>query len=80
MDRKERVFELLEELTSVEEISAFDELAGDLGIDSLGMITLLVSIEDTFQIELEESDMDPMALQTVDDIVQLLGKYLGEEK
>lgn len=74
------VFELLSELTSMEEISEYDELAGDLGMDSLGMITLLVAIEDTFQIELEESDMDPLALQTVDDIVQLLEKYLEEQE
>ena len=55
MELRERVFELLAELTSMEEISEYDELAGDLGLDSLGMITLLVAIEDTFQIELEES-------------------------
>ena len=80
MELRERVFELLMELTSMEEISEYDELAGDLGLDSLGMITLLVAIEDTFQIELEESDMDPLALQTVDDIVQLLEKYLEERE
>lgn len=80
MELRERVFELLSELTSMEEISEYDELAGDLGMDSLGMITLLVAIEDTFQIELEESDMDPLALQTVDDIVQLLEKYLEEQE
>ncbi|MBS5724705.1 MAG: acyl carrier protein [Clostridiales bacterium] len=80
MELRERVFELLAELTSMEEISEYDELAGDLGLDSLGMITLLVAIEDTFQIELEESDMDPLALQTVDDIVQLLEKYLEERE
>lgn len=80
MELRERVFELLMELTSMEEISEYDELAGDLGLDSLGMITLLVAIEDTFHIELEESDMDPLALQTVDDIVQLLEKYLEERE
>lgn len=76
MELQGRVFELLAELTAIEEISEYDELAGDLGLDSLGMITLLVAIEDTFQIELEESDMDPLVLQTVDDIIKLLGKYL----
>ncbi len=76
MELQKRVFELLEEITQVEKISVYDELAADLGLDSLGMITLLVALEDTFHIELDESDMDPLALQTVDDIVQLVEKYL----
>ena len=76
MELQKRVFELLEEITQVEKISVYDELAADLGLDSLGMITLLVALEDTFNIELDESDMDPLALQTVDDIVQLVEKYL----
>lgn len=76
MPIKEQVFELLEGLTAVEEISVYDELAGDLGMDSLGLITLLVAVEDTFQIELDESDLDPFALQTVDDIVRLAEKYV----
>ena len=76
MELQKRVFELLEEITQMEKISVYDELAADLGLDSLGMITLLVALEDTFHIELDESDMDPLALQTVDDIVQLADKYL----
>lgn len=79
MTIKERVFELLEGLTAMEEISEYDELAGDLGLDSLGLVTLLVAVEDTFQIELDESDMDPLILQTVDDIVQMVGKYAETE-
>lgn len=79
MPIKERVFELLEGLTAVEEISVYDELAEDLGLDSLGMVTLLVALEDAFQIELDESDLDPFALQTVDDIVRLAEKYMKEE-
>ena len=78
MQMQDRVFELLEGLTSIEEISEYDELASDLGLDSLGMINLLIAIEDTFQIELDESDMEPLALQTVYDIIQLVEKYLEE--
>lgn len=79
MEIQERVFELLEEITMVGEISVYDELAADLGLDSLGMISLLVALEDAFHIELDESDLDPLALQTVADIVQLMEKYLEEE-
>ncbi len=79
MEIQERVFELLEEITMVGEVSVYDELTTDLGLDSLGMISLLVALEDTFHIELDESDMDPLALQTVADIVQLIEKYMEEK-
>ncbi len=79
MELQKRVFEILEEITMVEKISVYDELAADLGLDSLGMITLLVALEDNLHIELDESDMDPLALQTVEDIVQLAEKYLEGE-
>lgn len=80
MELQKRVFELLEEITMVEKISVYDELAADLGLDSLGMISLLIALEDTFHIELDESDMDPLALQTVDDIVQLAERYVEGER
>ncbi len=79
MEIQEQVFELLEEITMVGEVSVYDELTTDLGLDSLGMISLLVALEDTFHIELDESDMDPLALQTVADIVQLIEKYMEEK-
>ena len=79
MEIQERVFELLEEITMVGEVSVYDELTTDLGLDSLGMISLLVALEDTFHIELDESDMDPLALQTVADIVQRIEKYMEEK-
>lgn len=53
MEIQERVFELLEEITMVGEVSVYDELTTDLGLDSLGMISLLVALEDTFHIELD---------------------------
>ena len=79
MEIQEQVFELLEEITMVGEVSVYDELTTDLGLDSLGMISLLVALEDTFHIELDETDMDPLALQTVADIVQLIEKYMEEK-
>ena len=35
-------------------------------------------IEDVFEIELEESDMNPFALITVEDIIALVAKYKHE--
>ena len=70
-----KVIELLEELslTEITEISA--TLLDDLGFDSLRLVMILVSIEETFDIQLDESDMDPFALLTVADVIELVRKY-----
>ena len=41
------------------------------------MVTLLVEIEKTFGIELDEADMNPFDLTTVQDVVDMVGKYCG---
>ena len=42
------------------------------------MVELMVAIEDKFNIEIEESDLDPAALQTVSQIYDLIEKYTEE--
>ena len=49
-----------------------------LGLDSLSTVELIVSIEDTFCIQFDESDLDPQRIQTVDDIYQLIARYVKE--
>ena len=75
-----QVVELLESISlkTVEDLSL--TLVGDLGLDSLKMVMLLVMIEDSFEIELDESDMNPFALITVEDVIDLVAKYTVSEK
>ena len=75
---KDKVFEILGDMCteSISDTSA--TLQGDLSLDSLNMVMLLVMIEDVFEIELEESDMNPFALITVEDIIALVAKYKHE--
>ena len=53
-------------------------LQDDLAMDSLSMVSLLIGIEDVFEIELDEADMNPFGLGTVQDVVDLVEKYVGE--
>ena len=69
---------ILEELSGVSNLKENDTLLGDVGLDSLGMITLILAIEDALHVELEESDMNPYDLKTVSDVVKLAEKYKGE--
>ncbi len=77
MNITEKVTEILSELSGCEEIDFEDELQNDLGLDSLELVTLLVELEEVFQIELKESDMNPFDLNTVADVVTLVSRYCG---
>ena len=75
-----KVVEILEDLclTSIDDTSK--TLIGDLAMDSLRMVMLLVMIEDVFEIELDESDMNPFKLRTVNDVINLVSKYKIESE
>ena len=76
-ETEKQVMELLEELCLTPVTDRSLTLVGDLALDSLRMVMLLVTLEDTFEIELDESDMDPFALETVQDVVELAEKYVS---
>ena len=67
-DIEKQVIELLEDMTLTEIEDTSKTLTADLAMDSLRMVMLLVTLEDTFGIELDESDMNPFSLITVRDV------------
>lgn len=75
---KEKVNMILKEKSFCDEITSELKLREDLGLDSLNMVELMVELEDKFNIEIEESDLDPAALQTVSQIYDLVEKYTEE--
>ena len=52
----------------------------ELSFDSLMMVTLLLELEECFDIELDESDMNPFALETVEQVILLMEKYAEKTK
>ena len=79
MDVQERVFNIIRELSGVENISLESSLQGEIYLDSLSMVTLLIMVEDGFNIVLDESDMNPFDLLTVNDVIALVNKYVGDK-
>ena len=77
MNIEEKGKGILSELSGGEVIANDTILQDDLALDSLLMVTLLVEIEKTFGIELNEADMNPCDLTTVQDVVDMVGKYCG---
>ena len=80
MDVQKAVFDIIRELSGVESIELDASLQKDIFLDSLGMVTLLIMVEDEFKIDLDESDMNPFDLITVNDVVGLVKKYMEGEK
>ena len=78
MQIEEKVISILEELSGKTEIGEQERLQEELGLDSLAMVGLLVEIEETFEITLDESDMNPYDLNTVKDVIELVQKYRGD--
>lgn len=75
----DRVARILKELSGLDEIKPEDSLQQDLALDSMLMVTLLIELEDEFDIELDEADMNPFELNTVQDTVDLVDKYGGDQ-
>lgn len=75
----EQTADILMELSGLDNIKPEDSLKDTLALDSLSMVTLLIEIEDRFGIRLNESDMDPNALASVEDVYELVKKYRSED-
>ena len=73
----DKVAIILSELSGIDNICLEHELENDLALDSLQMITLLMMLEESFLIVLDESDMNPLNLATVQQVVKLVEKYVG---
>lgn len=78
MKIEEKVKEILFELSGEEITDNSVTLQEDLALDSLLMVTLLIEIEDAFSIELDESDMNPFDLDTVQSVIDMVSKYCGD--
>jgi len=75
MEIFDKVKAVLTEICGVESIRPEQELQHDLALDSLQLVTLLMLLEENFQIVLEESDMNPFDLINVYDVINLVEKY-----
>ena len=79
MNTYEIIKSIICEISGAEDISISDELQRDICLDSLGMVTLLIEIEERFGFEFDESDMNPYDLTTVFDVTELVDKYFDRK-
>ena len=79
MNIETKVKQLLSELSGEESVENTDHLQKDLALDSLMMVTMLVEIEEAFGVELNEADMNPFDLSTVQNVIDMVAKYCSDE-
>lgn len=77
MDRehvKEKIIKMAEETLGayLEEGESLKES----GVDSLSLVMLIVSIEESFGIAFSDDDLQPDNLQTLSNLIELTEKYL----
>lgn len=78
MNMCDKVIEVVQGVCNIECITPEHSLQGDLALDSMQMVMLLLELEDVFQFELDESDMNPYDLNTVQDVLNLVQKYCDD--
>ena len=77
MNTKEKVITVLAGLSGVPTVTEEDTLSESLGLDSLSHALMILELEDAFEIQFKEVDMNPFALITVADVIALVERYAG---
>jgi acyl carrier protein len=76
MDTVKKVNEVIMNLSILDKQPECDEkLKEDLGFDSLKIVELIVALEESLCIEIDESDLDPNSIIKVADLYKLAAKY-----
>lgn len=70
-----RIIEIIEELSVVPVTDVSVLLIDDLALDSFKMIMLLIMLEEEFEIQFDETDLDPKKIVRVQDVISLVYKY-----
>ena len=76
MDYKQKLLNIISGLSvlSTDEIALEDKFT-DIGIDSLKIVELIVSVENELNIKFDDSELNPGKIIMVKNIMDLTGKY-----
>lgn len=65
-----KIKQIIEELFNIKDITTDTDIREDLGVDSIGLLQLVMAIEDEFEIQVEEQDLEK--IHTVADIMEYI--------
>lgn len=67
---KEKIAEISPTVTSVDKITSGTSLSVDYGMDSINSITLIIEIEEAFDICFEDNDFEDIDFFSYDDVLR----------
>ena len=73
---RDRIIEMVKEELMIDDIDLDANLANDLQIDSIGLIEFIMSIEEEFDITIEDEELQTLA--STNDVVNLVETKVGE--
>lgn len=78
---KEKVYEIILQISidsglEVDTINDETNISSDLGFDSVAIIELIVEIENTFDVEMDEDDMDVNNLLMVGKLIDMINERI----
>ncbi len=80
MNTRERLFKIIKEISNGEvnqwEITDDTDLIEGCNFDSIKIIQMIICIEDEFQIEVEDEDLDLLNITIVSNIIRMIEKKL----
>lgn len=76
---EQEIMDMIKEMTILDESEEVKEsdVLFDLGIDSLKLVEVIVSIEMRYDIEFSDTELSPSEIITVEDIISLTRKYVA---
>ncbi|QHE59807.1 acyl carrier protein [Rossellomorea vietnamensis] len=69
------ILELVKEILQIDNIALDENLKG-LGLDSLNTVNLILALEDSFQIELLDEDLEPDNFSCINTVKSLVKRKL----
>lgn len=75
---QEQVNQILQQQSPLKTFTSQMALEGDLGFDSLSLVSLVVALEESFRLTLDVADLDPERFHTVQDLYDLAEKYVNQ--
>lgn len=73
---RDRIIEMVKEELMIDDIDLDANLANDLQIDSIGLIEFIMSIEEEFDITIEDEELQTLA--STNDVINLVETKVGE--
>lgn len=79
MSNLERIINIIQRETRYSQSIMISDSLQSVGIDSLKLVELVISLEDEFDISFDLSDLVPSEFNNVGDLLNLIESYLSKE-